>query len=465
MDRKPHERREFVSEWQRLKFQVANAEREIFNLTSKQKNGKSIKTNEDDEYRQMIREQQQYRRNVSQRMSRLRHRVKIFDDHFKKNKDQPDYVEKLRDHMTDVESCMNDFKNEERKKLESLLIEEQTVSDEMKIISSRLHNLLNTTTTTKNKRDRQVNKNLINNDTSNLPPEVEDFQKYVNEYGRSGGWDDFDHSTFLRLRDKCRGDQEKLIRMGQESLVGRSEADMRQHVKWYDEYMRLYNDKKAAIMTWRKSKEVERRREMEREREAGERVGEVDEEQKERERLEREKNKIEIEKWKQLKRDHASRIAEEKRAQEEKIKLAKEKQQQDLMNMRMEARSRLNMKKVQREEMKKLRQEQHDRERAAKSEEALRQIEMFRERDRQALEDRLEEKRRKEKEEELKKEIAMKKLKKNAELHVRYDRTRVYQPTDAWLLRHQTQDSDVSNKNNHVAQISRRAVPSWRKGL
>lgn len=87
-----------------------------------------------------------------------------------------------------------------------------------------------------------VDKKLENH----LPEEVIDFERFLQRTGGSqGGWDDYDHQNFLKIRTKYRG---RLSYMDEalEYLSGRTKEDIEQHDKWYQEFVILHERKKEV---------------------------------------------------------------------------------------------------------------------------------------------------------------------------------------------------------------------------
>lgn len=87
-----------------------------------------------------------------------------------------------------------------------------------------------------------VDKTLKNH----LPEEVIEFERFLQRTGgRQGGWDDYDHQNFLKIRTKYRG---RLSYMDEalEYLSGRTKEDIEQHDKWYQEYVILHERKKEV---------------------------------------------------------------------------------------------------------------------------------------------------------------------------------------------------------------------------
>lgn len=81
---------------------------------------------------------------------------------------------------------------------------------------------------------------------STLPEEVVDFEKFLQQTGgRQGGWDDYDHQNFVKVRNKHKG---KPAFMGEvlENLPGRTQEEVQQHEKWYQKFLALEERKKEV---------------------------------------------------------------------------------------------------------------------------------------------------------------------------------------------------------------------------
>lgn len=81
-----------------------------------------------------------------------------------------------------------------------------------------------------------------------LPEEVVDFEKFLQQTGgRQGGWDDYDHQNFVKVRNKHKG---KPTFMGEalEHLPGRTQDEVEQHEKWYQKFLALEERKKEVII-------------------------------------------------------------------------------------------------------------------------------------------------------------------------------------------------------------------------
>ena len=81
-------------------------------------------------------------------------------------------------------------------------------------------------------------------------------QKFLGGGGHSGGWDDYDHQIFLKVKSHYRSEQEGLIEALLRELPARSREDVEGHEQWHRKYLHLLEEKKAAIAEWREDRKV-----------------------------------------------------------------------------------------------------------------------------------------------------------------------------------------------------------------
>ena len=74
--------------------------------------------------------------------------------------------------------------------------------------------------------------------------------------GHSGGWDDYDHQIFLKVKSHYGSEQEGLIEALLRELPARSREDVEGHEQWHRQYLHLLEEKKAAIAEWREDRKV-----------------------------------------------------------------------------------------------------------------------------------------------------------------------------------------------------------------
>lgn len=82
--------------------------------------------------------------------------------------------------------------------------------------------------------------------SSQLPEEVVAFEKFLQQTGgRLGGWDEFDHQSFLKVWTKYKG----MLAYLEEALAylpSRTREDIQQHEAWYQELLFLEEKKKEV---------------------------------------------------------------------------------------------------------------------------------------------------------------------------------------------------------------------------
>jgi len=461
---KQENKRVFFNEYQRIKFQIGNIERDV-NLFTSRSNVNELKeiVNGKQNYGggDQVSPHIKYKKATSSKIAILRQRVKIFKQHLVKNKADDDFVEKIREHMKDVESRLTSFKKQHQDSMVKLIEEEEKSSEELKIMERKIHQLLNNSYVTKKS---SASHRVDNNVSSNLPEDVVKFQKYVSEHGKLGGWDDFDHNTFLQFRNKYK-DKDKFIQATIDSLAGRNYEQVVEHEKWYQLYQELYGLYKSSILKWRKNKQNEISTPRPTSKEDEKIRKEISEEEKLNIAKEKEIKKEKIQNWKKSKLEHAERIMKEKKMEEEKLKSQKIKEQQKMIEVRELNRRRQIERREEEVKTREFLRKKREEEARARGEEAREKIKLFQYRDRSNLDRKLEENRIKKKEEILRRE-KIKSVTTKINSQVEHDASRLHQPTDAWLLRQQTDDVTRSdNQSNFVRHISHKATPAWRKGV
>ncbi|CAI9548747.1 unnamed protein product [Staurois parvus] len=170
--------------------------------------------------------------------------------------------------------------------------------------------------------------------SSRLPEEVVAFEKFLQQTGgRLGGWDDYDHQSFLKVWTKHKG-KPGYLEEALAYLPSRTWEDIQQHEAWYQELLSLEEKKKEAIHKWKSRKQKEKQ-EMSKIQEKTKEITEFDKQQKEeaqKQRLEEERRKRqqEIEAWKRQKEiEIAAKLETElKEEEEQQRKQRKERQRQ-----------------------------------------------------------------------------------------------------------------------------------------
>ncbi len=220
----------------------------------------------------------------------------------------PQYVEKIKKTMDTIEAAVASYKNEQRDVYQRLADEEKLLDKELDGFAKKIEAWESGTAAAAERPGARARK--VGDGTEpalaqgELLPEVQKFEEFeARNGGRNGGWEEYDHGTFLRLRKKARGDIDALASAVASALAGQDEAAVRAHEMWFREHGRLLEKKKKAIEAWRVAREAERQQVLE----------QVEEEK----RVQQEEEKRRAEK-------HAEELRKERDAQAQQIKEWKE---------------------------------------------------------------------------------------------------------------------------------------------
>ncbi|XP_002131007.4 coiled-coil domain-containing protein 112-like [Ciona intestinalis] len=449
----------FIRDWDKLRFQVKTTERDVLSAVNTKHQG--LRTFHEAEETLVVtrREIEVERKKINENLLKIRGKMVAFQQQLSKVKSTPDFVEKLKRIMEDVEITITGFKEGQRKQFERLVEEEEELKQEIGILEKRIEKTKNQTCLPTSGYAGKVT--VRANSSSTLPPEVDAYEKFVAANGAQGGWDDYDHGLFLRIRTKYKG-KKGFVNAAVSGIPGRGLREVTKHEEWYKTFEELTEKKKEAISNWKMEKEKEN---VKKETESMLRVKEKEEmkKKKEKERMEEQerlKKKEIVESWKQKKEEQRKLEAEEIRQNELRKKRIKENEQRELNEMREAAKEQLRLKREE-DEREHWRMELEEEERrSAKKEEAQHQIARFQNRDQLNLKWKMREKKMKE-EEQKKREERIGKARAN--IKVESDRNRLYQPTDAWLQRNRQRDSKEKMQPGVV--LPHKAVPSWRQGV
>ncbi len=247
---------EFLQVWRASKTRVATVEREVVTLLRSFR-PHSLADFQDLELAQgQIDETRVYdQHQLVLRIAKTRAAVSHFQAALARLTAGPKVVETLRATMEQVESAITTTKIQQRHVYDDLARSEHlTLRDvqayERKFDAWETMAEDGKCTTALPKRVRPSR--LANPPgTGDAPDEVAAFDMYLAATGgHRGGWDEYDHSTFLKHRGQ-HGGRSTFIPITASLLVGRTETDVRLHEAWYQEYQRLRAQRRAAIHGWR----------------------------------------------------------------------------------------------------------------------------------------------------------------------------------------------------------------------
>ncbi|XP_076859602.1 coiled-coil domain-containing protein 112 [Brachyhypopomus gauderio] len=401
---------------------------------------------------------------VQQQLQKIRNAVYRFQGQLIDVKPSPDLIEKLKDIMSEIECSVNTFKEEQHQSFEELLKEERTSWQEICALERKIHawSLIV-------KKDSEVSKvrpSMEQKGREQLPLEVTALENFLQQTGgKLGGWDQYDHQSFLKVWTKHSGKPSYRTEV-KFYLPDKTEQEIRLHEDWYVELCCLQEKKKEAIQRWRAERQSARLALLQ----SGDQ--EVEVERKEREavatdarRLQQQERRKEVashlEAWRNLRREQREQEAERRLREEvlQRKRLKEERRRQLEVKLAVEAHLR---QKKEEEELLLLEMEAQERMDVAERQRlAAKGIRRFQERDLRKLEIKQQDKQTKE-EAELERQQKLAKLKEKVESQVNRDPSRLWKPTKGWQER--TKEIGPTG-SGPVYQMFHRAVPTWRQGL
>ncbi|XP_075788102.1 coiled-coil domain-containing protein 112 isoform X1 [Pelodiscus sinensis] len=457
---------EFIRTAEKLKNQLANIEKDKNgHLYSKKSDFRVEYSRLEEMEHKMTNNRKAEKAKIQQQLAKIHNNVKRLQRQLKDVKPTPEFVEKLKEMMEEVENVIHCFKEEQRLIYEDLMKEEKSTTNELRALEKKIDTWALHSST----RERvfnllsgkvPVDKTLQNH----LPKEVVEFERFLQQTGgRQGGWDDYDHQQFLKAWTKHKG-KSVYIEEALEYLSGRTKEDIQQHGTWYQEFMILEERKKESIQKWKLKKQQEKQeifKENQKSKEMKRENLQQEAAQKQKAEAERKKQQAAIEAWKRHKeiefaRKQASRLKEE----EEKEK-RQQKDRRRHFQLKLLLEKHIQQKEEQKAQQRLEKEKREDAEREERKRIAAEEISKFQERDLHKLELKILEKQTKE-EEKKEKERRLAKLREKVEVHVTRDPSRLYKPTKGWEERtKEIGSTDVQA----LTYIPHRAVPTWRQGL
>ncbi|XP_014729894.1 PREDICTED: coiled-coil domain-containing protein 112 isoform X2 [Sturnus vulgaris] len=397
---------------------------------------------------------------ILQQLSKIQNNVKRLQQQLKDVKPTPEFVGKIKEMMEEIENAINAFKEEQRQIYQQLLKEEKSVIYELSLFERKVELwALGNSTAEKVQRLPSAKVTVDKTLENHLPAEVIEFEKFLQRTGgRQGGWDDYDHQNFLKIRTKYRG---RLSYMDEalEYLSGRTKEDIEQHDKWYQEYVILHERKKESIKRWKEKQQQEKERNLKEKKKSEkmlkERWLQREEAQKQKAEEESKRKQARVEVWKKHKVvafaiDQPSHLKLEENMQQ--------KERQSHVKLLLE---RNTLQKKVKEKLEKLENgKREETEKEGRKKIAAEEISKFQEHDLRELELRVLQKHAKEIEEQ-EKEKRLAKLREKVEIRVTRDRARLNRPSKGWEDRRQEMAPAAGEP---LLRVSQRAVPAWKGG-
>nr|CAI9711130.1 unnamed protein product [Rangifer tarandus platyrhynchus] len=457
---------EFIRTAEKFKNQVINLEKDKHSHFYNQKNDFRIEHSMLEELEnKLINSRKTERAKIQQQLAKIYSNVKKLQHQLKDAKPTPDFVEKLREMMEEIENAINTFKEEQRLIYEELIKEEKTTNNELSAISRKLDTwALGDPGTEKAFRAASAKVPADRVTPSALPEAVAEFERFLQlTGGRQGGWDDYDHQNFVKTRNKHKG---KPAFMGEvlEHLPGRTQDEVQQHEKWYQNFLALEERKKESIQHWKtkkqqKMEEIFKLKEKDSIQVLSHNKQEDNKKQKEEQRK---KQKLAIEAWKkqrsiEMSMRNASQLREE--AEREKQQQQSARQRQCKLKVLLEAYAQ--QKKEQAERLGPDKETRGKTDKAGRRKSAAGEMSRFQERDLHKLELKILNRQLKE-DEKAEKQRKLAKLKEKVENNVSRDPSRLYKPTKGWEERTKKIGPTGSGPLLHIPH---RAIPTWRQGV
>ncbi|XP_067935707.1 coiled-coil domain-containing protein 112-like [Watersipora subatra] len=392
----------------------------------------------------------------------LRGMVHQFHEEIRNVLPTPEFLEKLKVIMEDIENGISLFKQSQREKYDQLMMNELQYSHEINALEKRFDSWTDSDSTQRVTAAPLTKLPSAKDVGKNLPVEVAQFSKFLEETGGPrGGWDEYDHNTFLKWRVRYHG-RGQFVAEAISHLPSKTEEEVREHEKWYKEFLSHQEQKRLAISDWKRKKNEEKNEKQEQSSEASDEEEEKRLEKErimERERLDRQ-NKLSS--WK-LEKELERAEAEERQLREESAKAEKERVERLRQQELREKVAEYKRTKLETEEFLRLEAEAQELQELEKDRER-RQLDKSRVelRNQFAFEQKMRHMRdgEKKKEESLKKE---QRLKSQYEVNVVRDPSRLLRPTEGWKSR--TKQVGASAESGRIYTMAHRGVPSWRRGL
>ncbi|XP_066459180.1 coiled-coil domain-containing protein 112 isoform X2 [Eleutherodactylus coqui] len=456
---------DFIREAEKLRHQIAVLEKDKNGHLYNKRNDFRIEYSTLEEYEQKLANSRKADRvKTEQQLSKMHNNVKRLQLQLKDVKPTPEFVEKLREMMEEIDNAISAFKEEQRIIYEELMKEEKTTVIELSALEKKIESSFNAVPE-KSFKVLYGKAQLDALACSQLPEEVVAFEKFLQQTGgRLGGWDDFDHQSFLKVWTKHKG-KPSYLEEALAYLPSRTSEDVEQHETWYKEFLYLEEKKKESIQKW-KAKKQQEKLEMSKVQEKTKEISAFDQQQQEeaqRQKLEEERKKRqqELEGWRRQKEIEAAAKLEAKLKEEEERQRKQRKERQRQLEVRLIVEENARIRKEQEEFVRLKKEMREEAEREERKRIAAYEICRFQERDQQKIEEKTEEKRAKE-EAEKEKEKRLAKLKEKVQVHVDKDPSRLCKLTKGWEERCKNIGPTGSAP---LLQIPHRAVPTWRQGL
>ncbi|KAM4746630.1 coiled-coil domain-containing protein 112 [Anableps anableps] len=455
----------FLREAEKNRRQIEKLEKERTLTALCRKNAWTDVTEELEEYEKTLeKESTAQKLNLQKQLMKIHNGVKKFQRYLTDVKPTPELIERLKEIMSEVEGSINALKEEQRLRFEEYLKEERTCRQEVIAYEKKIENWsLHVKSNPKLPAASALKTNPTNRD---LPAEVKALEDFLQKTGGlHGGWDQFDHQTFLRVWMKHSG-QSSYRKEAKLFLPGKTHEEIQQHENWHRELLHLQDEKREAIRRWKTGKDHERQTRIQTQEEMEEAQNKerkvkslAEQQQTEEERMEVARR---LEEWKKDRKRKEEEEEKQKLAEEIHRRRQEKEERRRQLEVKLALEEHLRLRREEVEEQERRKREKEQREREEKQREATKVIKSLSERDLHKVEAKLHERQLREKEEEERQKRITAKLKEKMDGHVNRDPSRLIRPTKGWEER---MKHTGPSGEGPMLQIFHRAIPSWRQGL
>lgn len=439
----------FFLELKKLKINRKTSEKEwIYSISQTNKFSQNeLMEIEEETNKEFNNEMKKIQRNIK----KIQSKVEEFKHELSKDRSTRN-VSKIKSLMESTEAFMTDFKETQQEVFRDLIKSEKLCENEIEFINSRIEGL-------SKPRSERTTKTHTTSTTSlqhgtNLPTAVIKFQKYSEASGLTGGWDEQDHSTYVKLRKKYKGSSKEFAAFVQSYMPFRRRDDISKHDAWFKKFIDLKRDKNLAIENWRVEKES-----LSKQNGVEDNIEPVKTGLSEAELFQQERKKQMVADWKKAK------MLEKEEKQRQEIERENLKKRTEFLNREEQRKAhevvlkQLQEKREQEQRCQWTKEMEYQEDLAERQKHALTNMKKFQERDQSIITHKLHVRRLKEKEA----EIAKIKLEKTKEkVSVPRDSRRLYELTEAWVQRRNAEPEEVSVATT-AYKMPHRAVPGWRQ--
>ncbi|XP_037113671.1 coiled-coil domain-containing protein 112 isoform X3 [Syngnathus acus] len=255
---------QFLKEAQSTRRLVDRLEKDGSLSVECKRNGWSDMATELDEYEKTLVEQRSaHKTQLRKQLAKIKDGVKEFQQQLIDMTPSTELIEKLKESMSEVEFSINNLKEEQSIRFGELLKEERTCSLEMEAYERKVENWSQPRkSNSKVSAASAVKSKALNQE---IPSEVRALEAFLQKTGGvCGGWEEFDHQAFLKAWTK-HGGRAGFRKEAKLYLPGKSQEEIEEHERWYQELIYLQEKRREAIQRWRNKKQLARQTHLQKE--------------------------------------------------------------------------------------------------------------------------------------------------------------------------------------------------------